>query len=130
MAMWMRMPVLSALVHYFTALSAVWCLGCCAFDPIVDAMFGANAAVVSCESAMRQSGADGTGSHSAALALDESGTRDGVVCGCTSCVSVTPSPLARIAQRLPTPAAEPLVLVAPLSVARTPIAPPPEPGTL
>ena len=126
-AMRTRLPIISAIVSGLTAFATVWCMGCCAFDPILATMFGKAPTAVSCESAMGPT--SGSSSGAGVMSIRPFEARDSV-CGCTSCYSVSPPPLVSLGERVPTPRAEPLRLNAPVTAARAPLAPPPEIGTL
>jgi hypothetical protein len=118
------------------ALATMWCLGCSAFDPLLDHLAGVSAASgMVCES-------DGYGgpvtervggaAHAELPAVHvvpttDAGSDGGYVCGCQSCHAASLAAYALSIEPLPAPsvpATEPIAL---LSVVREPLVPPPQP---
>lgn len=121
------------------ALITVWCLGCSAFDPVIEQLLGRGAgmacmnadgsdtgrATSSAESsrtvASPRAGADGS-TRTLVTAQDRSGD----ACGCQSCNAASPEPLVVPSRLIGLPqqhAAEPHAL---LGVGREPLVPPPQ----
>lgn len=118
------------------ALVTIWCLGCSAYDPLLDSLFGSSAGSgMACASDAGARGTDapaakaGTGDSVpsvSAMATDGGHSGGGFACGCQSChaaspaaTAVAPAPL-----ELPSaPAAEAATLV---SAEREPLVPPPQ----
>lgn len=67
-------------------LLSIWCLGCTAFDPIVDRLIGAGeASRASCMTMTEGTSESATGVAAGAASVDEPGEPG---CGCTHCASV------------------------------------------
>jgi hypothetical protein len=112
-----------------TALLAVWCLGCSAYDQFFAGLFpGSDGRVMVCaaerEASVSVSAAteDG-GSPTVASSSDRD---NGASCGCETCIAPVPTSLvvAPLPDLLPSqPHADPAT---PRSVVRTPLVPPPQ----
>jgi hypothetical protein len=118
-----------------TSLVTVWCLDCSAFEPLLDALLGARADVMSCGSMQAASGSSGASrvaeanrGGAAIPHLSEPGhQRDGFDCGCGgSChaPNASASPIASIRALPPTIAT--IDAIHPVSADRVLLLPPPE----
>ena len=122
-----RAPTASSLlVRLFTGLITVWCLGCSGFDPLLDSLVGSSSDMI-CGSAMTmsQSPMDGGGSSSATTVSEASSTR-GFDCGCGWCSAASPQSWNVEIAPVSPPTLASMIVIAPPSVTRSPIAPPPE----
>src|SRR5690242_15937945 len=76
------------LLRLLTAFVTVWCLGCSAFDPIVERLSGvASASGMSCGDEMTPAPAP-HGTRSVAASADGAHRAAGYDCGCQSCHAV------------------------------------------
>jgi hypothetical protein len=128
-----RVSPFARALRSLTALITVWCLGCSAFEPLLErALRGAGGAGMRCESDESMA----TSSTAVAAPIDatsrlETIPSDGPAqrafsCGCQSCQSVSVTQLAVIVvpvQRFEIPSAPPTAL---LSIEREPLVPPPQ----
>lgn len=123
-----RMSRTRRVSRILTGVIAVWCLGCSAFDPIIGLLAGADA------SAVMLCGADEvrpvTGPQSGPAIPSVSAASDATqpmsVCDCQSCCAPAPISLMLAADRSTSPRIDPADIVAPLSLARQPLVPPPQ----
>ena len=124
----MRRPLRSIrLVRSLTALITVWCLGCSAFDPLVAGLFPGDGPLMVC--AGEGSGAVQSAAQDHASVGDSTAKRhasDRTDCGCGSCSAPAPTGLAIAALAQSVPHQLTADVVAPPSVARTPLVPPPQ----
>lgn len=113
-----------------TALLTVWCLGCTAFDPLIDSLFGRNVSAESCISDMPGDRSPG-GSGVMTVTACQGNEDEGLCCGsCGSCHSTSPQ-LVAIEEVQTDPHHAMSLTARPLaSVTRAPVAPPPERRTL
>src|SRR5258708_29980662 len=102
-----RPTVLILAGRALTALITVWCLGCSAYEPLLDSLVGSGAsAQMSCGPKMGvmktalESQGGGSGS-----ALPDSSAQAGYVCGCGSCHSVAPPSWGSAISTAPVPSA-------------------------
>jgi len=126
-----RPSPLTRVLRSLTALVAVWCLGCNAFDPLIAGLFpGAARGMMVCASEAPATGValqDTEGRLTSVRAFADHSDR-GASCDCGSCYAPAPSPLAFALPPSPVPqrpAPEPTV---PPSVARAPLVPAPQHG--
>jgi len=129
-AMTRRSTVLVLGTRALTALATVWCLGCSAFDPMLDALVGSRGmAGMDCAREMGSPLTSDRGVAAVAPSPDGSG-HIGYTCDCGGCFSASPhsAVLAMSTHTIPSP--EPQVFARLLSVTRAPVAPPPELRTL
>src|SRR4051812_4161767 len=122
---------LNRVLRSLTALIAVWCLGCNAFDPLIASLFpGAGRGMMVCAAEAPATGValqDRGGRPASVRAFADHADR-GTSCDCGSCCAPAPSPLASALAPSPVaqqPAPEPCALP---SVARAPLVPPPQFG--
>ena len=110
-----------------TAFLTVWCLGCAAFDPVIDSLLGQKTTTASCLSEMVESGQT-AGSDGLTISPSVNGADSELCCGCGcgSCHSVSPQATDVAAVVAATPRAISLVERRLASVTRAPVAPPPE----
>ena len=123
------------MLYGLTALVTVWCLGCAAFDPLLDALLGSRPGMgMRCAS---DGGSDVPTAATLNMAREDSlqvradpseGSEqtDGVVCGCQSCYAPAPALLPVALDPLPPPAALVFEPSAPASIEREPLVPPPQ----
>jgi hypothetical protein len=116
------------------AFTTVWCLGCCAFQPLVSRLLGASqGAPMVCAADEAATGQPGVQSSSDATAPTGSvapsaamGSPDADGCACLSCYAPAPA-TTTMALVLPSVEAQPsLDPAAPVSVSREPLVPPPQ----
>lgn len=125
-----------------TAFVTVWCLGCSAFDPLVERLLGSGSGML-CASeggasmsgmlgeprtaAVPAAGSADAQAHepSAVRAAHDHGV-GGVSCGCQSCTATSPATLVALAPALETPHAHEWRVTSLLDFARAPLVPPPE----
>ncbi|HTE44796.1 MAG TPA: hypothetical protein VK636_06095 [Gemmatimonadaceae bacterium] len=118
-----------------TSLVTVWCLDCSAFEPLLDALLGARAGMMSCAT-MSPAGdsnastvADAGGADRAAIprvsaAEDQ---RAGFDCGCGGSCHAPNANASRVESvRLIPPPIAVIDVVQPISAVRVPLLPPPE----
>jgi hypothetical protein len=123
----MKRPTLAILAcRALTAVLTVWCLGCSAYDPLIDALTGAGRSPMSCGSEMGAPAATGT----AAIAASAAASTQGFNCGCVSCTGASPQTLAFALTESASPTAELPAIALWTSITRAPVAPPPELRTL
>jgi hypothetical protein len=127
-------PLVRYVLALLTALPTVWCLGCCAYEPLVESLLDGGAAPrIACEQdGMSGSGATGVSERgpgagqAAVVSVNASQqTPAQVECQCLSCIA--PSPAHVVALVLPpvSPAVLPATITVPASVSRAPLVPPP-----
>jgi hypothetical protein len=120
------------MLRSLTALVTVWCLGCSAFDPLLQAMVGApGARLMNCasESAVATAAPSAGASARTSVVIapaTEGGTDAGVSCGCDSCHAPAPSSLALTLPPAAVPQRASTDPTAPASVERSPLVPPPQ----
>lgn len=105
-------------------LVAIWCLGCTAFEPLLDQLIGSRGSAASCASMDDMASHDLSAPSSIREAIAP--TDQGVMgCGCDHCVAVqtAPTEVAIVPQPLPTEVAS--LVGAPLTIDREPLVPPP-----
>lgn len=129
-----RRTGLSRALAAFTALATSWCLGCSAFELLIDAATGGkdSSGMVCASEGGHKVGAassvmETAGATSTIHALpDEDGGATAMLCGCDGCFA--PSPIAAALATIPSPplVALPATLVTPPSVDRAPLVPPPQ----
>lgn len=130
----MRRP--SALVLAIRALTGfvtVWCLGCAAYDPLIDMILvGQVDGGMRCASEMTELAHSGTDRGTLAVFAnpDEPGGQADFECHCTSCHATAAQTYVFAAAELEPPTAVISSVTEMVSVTRAPIAPPPESGTL
>jgi hypothetical protein len=129
----MRRPsYLTRVLRTLTALSTVWCLGCNAFDPLIAGLFsepGARMMVCASEesvpTAVGQMAPLNQAPSVSVPAADPQGS-EGATCGCSSCHAPVPTSFAVAAPLPPLPRQSPTDIIAPPSVERAPLVPPPQ----
>jgi hypothetical protein len=118
-----------------TSLVTVWCLNCSAFEPLLDALLGVRAGVMSCATMAAASdsnasrAADASGVNRAAIrhVSDIGHQRAGFDCGCGgSCHAPDASASRAGAVRVAPPMIAVIDAVQPISAVRVPLLPPPE----
>src|SRR2546430_12741379 len=113
----------------WTALVTVGCLGCSAFDPVLDSLFGSSrASGMACASEMNAT--PGNQSEASASSVSEAASHVGHSCDCGSCYSATPHSMTFAVAMATVPGPQPHEVAQLLSVTRAPVAPPPESQTL
>lgn len=112
-------------------MMSVWCLGCSAFDPIIEHVLGSGASMRCAGETAAEEPMTGTSSGDRTPALVDAGENDqdsepAVSCGCESCVA--PAAAANAQSFVVTLPHAPLRfdLATPLSVAPQPLVPPPQ----
>ena len=122
-------------LYGLTALVTVWCLGCAAFDPLLDGLFGPQVgAGMLCASdnssylpsATTLSTAREDAPEATAAPADGSAPPSGLVCGCQSCYAPAPALFAVAPDPPPSPRALVFEPSAPASIEREPLVPPPQ----
>ena len=119
------------ILYSAVALATVWCLGCCAFEPLLSSLLGpAQSMAVRCSGdAATNASAVASFYEDSAPAVSAFGSGSDsaqTVCACTSCVAPAPmaSTIARIA---PLATQQPRAEAStPTSVEREPLHPPPQ----
>lgn len=120
---------LTRALRALTALLAVWCLGCSAYDQFFAGLFpGSDGRVMVCAAERDASVGVTAAAQSGGLATvaPSSDRDDGASCGCETCIAPVPTALviAPLPVLLPSqPYADPASL---RSVVRTPLVPPPQ----
>jgi hypothetical protein len=112
------------------AFVTVWCTGCAGFEPLVNAALGSGAGMV-CASEMTPPAASGAAAapESRSVAAIAAPAKADFSCGCTSCHAVTlvaavaPSFTSSVDARVEQSP------VAPESMTRAPLIPPPQPAS-
>jgi hypothetical protein len=131
------------LVGALTALVTVWCLGCSAFEPLIEHALGRGAGMV-CASeasvgmsqaatsaaarrvAVVSSGADANDRALSTVAAAQDRVADGYSCGCQSCHSASPSAYAVLPPAMAAPQAHVTEPTSLLGIERQPLVPPPQ----
>ena len=120
------------ILHAAVGLTTVWCLGCCAFEPLLGSVLGSEQSMVArCSADDDTSGptvAASSGDYTATVSAVASGSDpvQALACVCLSCFAPVPaaSNVAVIAAPVPRqPSVEPTT---PASVDRKPLVPPPQ----
>jgi cytochrome c553 len=128
----MRRPsTLLRTIRALTAIVTVWCVGCSGFDPLLDAVLGAGASVMTCGAnggAMSGEASSPSANVEGAQATVSAVTaaHHGFDCGCGSCHAAAPAQLSfdGIPQLAPT--LSPFRIGKLASVVRAPLLPPPQ----
>jgi hypothetical protein len=112
-----------------TALLAVWCLGCSAYDQLVAGFFsGSGGRVMVC--AAEKEASVGTGASTedgwSAIVAPTSDRDDAASCGCETCIAPVPTSLVIAPLPVLLPSQPHADSATPQSVARTPLVPPPQ----
>ncbi|HUR76819.1 MAG TPA: hypothetical protein VMZ22_02650 [Acidimicrobiales bacterium] len=122
-----RTSGLTRSIRTLTALVTVWCLGCSAFDPLIESLLPGDHPTMVCASEapstvqlVKQEG----GSIGAPANRD---ANDGASCGCGFCSAPAPTELVSSVPAPMVPQQPGLDAITPASVARTPLLPPPQP---
>ena len=128
-----RLPACLRLVWAATALVTVWCLGCAAFDPLLHQLAGSGEGAMMCASDGGAPAPTGvatlgsrTGAPTATIAATPTAGSHGNICSCQSCHAAHTAPVDLASAAQPTPRAEGTEPTPPISVARSPLLPPPE----
>jgi hypothetical protein len=124
-----RPRVATLFARAFTGLITVWCLGCSGYESLLNSLL-AHSTGMTCGSEMTGDMAIGQTDDGASAAptasVAESAPRDGFDCGCGSCNAASPQIWnVQVATAAP-PTVVSMIVIAPLSVTRSPIAPPPQ----
>jgi hypothetical protein len=124
-----RPTVLILAGRALTALITVWCLGCSAYEPLLDSLLASGASTgMSCGSEMgTKNDLASTGQNTV---LSSPAAQAGYACGCGSCQSETPQSWSVATSATRIPSTIEAVVVEPTSITRAPVAPPPELRTL
>ena len=130
-----RFSRLGRVLHALTALVTVWCLGCAAFDPLLDGLLGSRVGtgMLCASDSLRDVPTAATldlaredGAQAVAAPAEGSVPRAGVVCGCQSCYATAPVLLAVAPDPLLPPSAPLFEPSLPTSIEREPLVPPPQ----
>ena len=113
----------------FTGLVTVWCLGCSGYESLLNSLLG-HSTGMTCGSEMAGDMAigqpdDGTAAAPAASVAASASSR-GFDCDCGSCSAASPQTWTVQSAPAAPPTVAGMVVIAPLSVSRSPIAPPPQ----
>ena len=127
-----RPTVLILAGRALTALITVWCLGCSAYEPLLDSLLASGAATgMSCGSEMgAKNDLASAGQSSASVSSPPAAAQAGYSCDCGSCQSETPQSWSIATATVRIPSAIEAAVVELTSITRAPIAPPPELRTL
>lgn len=124
---------LTRLVRACTALVTVWCLGCCGYEPVLEAMLGAEAgSIMQCgrDDGLAQpadvSAARTAGSGMMVATVVHPAGSPASACGCQNCNAPTPVPAVLGLLPAPEPGATAMEASSLPSVARSPLVPPPQ----
>ena len=112
-----------------TALLAVWCLGCSAYDQLLAGVLpGSDGRVMVCAAEQEASAVLTTVAEDGASAMvaPSSDRDDGASCGCETCIAPAPTSLVIAPLPVPLPSQPHADLATPHSVVRTPLVPPPQ----
>ena len=127
-----RPTVLILAGRTLTALITVWCLGCSAYEPLLDSLLVSGAPTgMSCGSEMgAKNDLASAGQSGASISSSPAAAQAGYACDCGSCQSETPQSwtIATSTARIPSAIAAAVVELT--SITRAPVAPPPELRTL
>jgi hypothetical protein len=123
-----RRSLLSSSLALFTALSTVWCLGCCAYEPLVAALITGSAAQGRCAQdnmSIASTGNDASGQSGVVSSTETNQSTTQFECQCLSCVAPPPAQAAAS----PLPPVHPQVAAGtattPLSISHQPLVRPP-----
>jgi hypothetical protein len=125
----MRRPArLTRAIRALTAAVTLWCLGCDALDPLISKITGTALMDCASEGGSSTRAVAGTSTEEAisvreAVPPDE---RGGVSCDCQSCLAPAPASLAAEPALLPLVEGPLESFVAPTSIERAPLVPPPQ----
>lgn len=135
-----RAPV-TRLFGALTALVTVWCLGCSAFEPLVEHLLGGGSGMMCASESGVGMSDEMRATPAGSEALPSAGPQDhvpstvsaaqdhggrGFSCGCQSCTSASPTTVAFVAPELAAPRAHAWRPATQLDVPREPLVPPPQ----